>query len=74
MLERTNDMLPCWYIWSLRPRGNGVCSRLVQLGSAESLRFFISFLDSPGCLVRFSTGATLINIFNRMIIFNEVVI
>ena len=31
MLERTDDMFPCWYIWSLRPRGNGVCSRLIQL-------------------------------------------
>ena len=59
MLERTDDMFPCWYIWSLRPRGNGVCSRLIQLSSAESLRFFISFLDSPSSLERTSTGVTL---------------
>ena len=40
----------------LRPRGYGVCIRFIQLSSAESLRFFISFLESPGCFERISTG------------------
>ena len=59
MMERTDDILPYWYIWSLRPKGNGFCSRLIQSSLAESLRFFISFLDSLGSLKRTSTGVTL---------------
>ena len=49
-------MFPCWYIWSLRPRGHGICSCLIQFSSDVSLRFFILFFDSPDKLVRISTG------------------
>ena len=45
-------MLPCSQTCSLSLRGNGVCSRLIQLSSAERLRYFISVFDSPDCLER----------------------
>ena len=48
MFERTDDIFPCWLIWSLRPRGYGVCSRFIQLSSAESPAFFHIIFRIPG--------------------------
>ena len=59
IFERTDDIIPCWYIWSLRHREHGVCSRLIQLSSAERSVFFISFLESRGCLERISIAVIL---------------
>ena len=69
MLERTDDMFLCWYIWSLWSIGNGVCSRIIQLSLAENLSF--SILSRFHWLFRKNLNLSYLNIFNGMIIFNE---
>ena len=56
MLEQKDCMFTLLVDLVIKTKGTWCLHRLIQLSSAESLRFFISFLYSPDILERISTG------------------
>ena len=69
------QMEDSWFIWSLRPNGNGVSSRVIQLSSAKSKRVVLIIFRFPWLFGK-NLNWSYLNIFNSMItsIFNGIVI
>ena len=50
------EMLPSWYILSLKPKGKGDCKNLIHLSSFSCLLIFFNLVDELGSYIIFSTG------------------
>ena len=50
------EMLPSWYILSLKPKGKGDCKNLIHICSVSCLFIFFNLIDEFGSDIIFSTG------------------
>ena len=47
------EMLPSWYILSLKPKGKGDCKNLIHLSSVSCLLIFFNLVDEFGSYIFF---------------------
>ena len=50
------EMLPLWYILSLKLKGKGDCKKLIHLNSVSCLFIFFNLVDEFGSYIIFSLG------------------
>ena len=50
------EILPSWYILSLKPKEKGDCKNLIHLSSVSCLFIFFNLVDEFGSYIIFSTG------------------